>query len=260
MLGSKNIYIVDSRSSILDKEKGKADYTTSHIKGAVFFDLEKELSGEIISGITGRHPLPAKNVFADILGSKGANNTMQYVVYDDGHGGIAARFWWMMRWLGHEAVAVLDGGWKSWVELGLDVSSGIESRSPSVFNVQESLEYVVDAEYVRGILFDNRYQLIDARTADRFAGQNENIDPIAGHIKSAVNKPFLSNIGEDGYWKSDEQLKEGFIDYLDKEELICYCGSGVTACHNILALNKIGKKAKLYPGSWSEWITDAERI
>ena len=257
--------IVDCRHDLVNLAFGREAYAAGHLPGAVFADMETELSGAKRGedGVfRGRHPLPSKEALVETLRGWGVNDGSQVVAYD-AHGGMyAARLWWLLRWLGHEAAAVLDGGLPAWQAIGqpvvTEVVSGkprgsIEARAPFVptVTVAEVLENIKSA----------RRTVVDARAADRFRGENETIDPVGGHIPGARNRFFKDNLQADGRFKAAAQLREEFGAVIeDPSNAIMQCGSGVTACHNLLALEVAGLKgAALYPGSWSEWSADPSR-
>ncbi len=262
-LNSKNWVIIDCRFSLADTESGSRDYLKAHIPNAHYLHLDRDLSGKIIKEQTGRHPLPTVSDFVTTIESIGIKNDTQIVVYDQGHGGIAARLWWMMNWLGHENVAVLDGGWVKWQQENLPTDHTIPIANTSNFipNENHSLIATVENNALHSD-FSELALIVDARTAPRYQGINEPIDPIAGHIPNAINAPFLENL-RNGQFLPIKELQARFEKILNAtkvENTVFYCGSGVTACHNILALRHIGLgMAKLYPGSWSHWITDSNR-
>lgn len=260
-LSDTDCVIVDCRFSLEDPAAGRQEYLKAHIPRAIYAHLDDDLSGPIIPGKTGRHPLPSIEKASSLFGLWGIAEDVQVVAYDQGHGGIAARLWWMLRWLGHEAVAVLDGGWKAWREEGREESEEIHLPLPVNFKVNVQKEAMADKRMVFNNLKTNKYRLIDARIASRYRGEEEPIDPVAGHIPGAINLPFTENLGENGRFLSKAALKQRFDEELKGNAAapaVVYCGSGVTACHNILAMHHAGiKPPKLYPGSWSEWITDA---
>lgn len=263
ILGKENLVVIDCRFSLTDTEYGEHAHLESHIPNAVYAHLDKDLSGEIIQGTTGRHPFPKVEDLVRTLSNWGVDNRSQVVIYDQSHGGIAARLWCLMKWLGHESVAVLDGGWARWEALGLPKESGRVEHSLSTFEPKPIKEMLVDVVFMEEHLNDSEYIYIDARAAERYRGEKEPIDPIAGHIPGAVSLPFLGNLGDDGLFLPKNELAKRFLNILrktDKARPILYCGSGVTACHNLLAFHHLGLYgAKLYPGSWSEWIVDKER-
>ena len=254
--------IVDCRFDLRDTEAGRRAYAESHIPGALYAHLDEDLSGPILPGRTGRHPLPEAADFARTLARLGIWNSSQVIVYDDGSGSMAARMWWMMRWLGHDAVAVLDGGWAAWTAASLPTSEGVESPVNASFNANPRPELVVDAAEMLAKTASGAALVIDARAADRFRGENETLDPVGGHIPGASNLPHDGNL-RDGLFREPAELAARFSELMGNRppsELIFYCGSGVSACHNALALEHAGiGEARLYPGSWSEWITDPAR-
>ncbi len=254
--------IVDVRFRLGDPEAGGAAYRSSHVPGAVYAHLDRDLSGPIRPGQTGRHPLPSVTDLASTLSAWGIDEHTQVVAYDDVGGAFAARLWWQLRQLGHEAVAVLDGGWQAWTTAGGRTSSGEEQRASRIFTPRPLVDRIVDADAVMAALQAGG-RVLDARGADRYRGENESIDPVAGHIPGAGNLPFAGNLGSDGYVLPPAQLEARFRSTLEgtsAEDLIVYCGSGVTAAHNLLAMVHAGLPlARLYAGSWSEWITDPAR-
>ena len=255
--------IVDCRFALADTERGRRDFQAAHIPGARYAHLDEDLSGPVLAGLTGRHPLPDIESFAQTLGGWGIGDGVQVVVYDDATGGIAARLWWMLRWLGHDEVAVLDGGWAQWSRAGLPVQSDPGSRPARVFAIRPRPDLLVDTAEVVAKSQDRPAVLFDSRTADRYRGENENIDPVAGHIPGAINAPYPDNVDPDGLFLPRETLQARFEALLAEtpaDQAIFYCGSGVTAAHNLLAMAHAGLgDARLYAGSWSEWITDPAR-
>jgi len=250
-------FIFDCRSSLADNEYGKNSFTEGHIPGAQFADLNRQLSGPIIPGKTGRHPLPSQESFLEQVRAWGVSNESQVIVYDDNHGAFAARLWWMFRWLGHESVAVLNGGIEEWINSGMSLSTESPTATKSSFQQVPALTKSVTADDV----LDQPGILVDARDAARFRGEVEPIDAVAGHIPGAGCLPFTGNLA-DNKLKTAADLKQRFTDAgIDSgTPVTCYCGSGVTAAHNILALIHAGfAEPTLYSGSWSEWITDPDR-
>lgn len=257
LIDQDHISIFDCRFFLNDKSKGRKLYDESHIPGASYAHLDNDLSGEIISGKTGRHPLPLVEDFEKWLQSRCVKNDHQVIVYDQHHGGIAARLWWMMNWVGHKNVAVLNGGWDAWNNLGLPVSSERIQACRSDFKCQVNQGMVAPIDLVEQYSENRNDNLTDARANTRYHGLNEPIDPVGGHIPGADSKQFIDNLRDDKLWKSKDEVGERFA---GKEDAIMYCGSGVTACHNILAHKYAGLEVpRLYPGSWSEWITDPTR-
>jgi thiosulfate/3-mercaptopyruvate sulfurtransferase len=262
-LDDSNWAIVDARFSLNEPARGRHDYQVAHIPGAIYAHLDDDLSGPIVPGVTGRHPLPDPETFAENLSTWGIADGVQVVVYDDIGGGIAARLWWMLRWLGHDAVAVLDGGFPIWQAAGYPTRSGEESRPRRMFTPRPHPEMVAEVEEVEMLRTDAACRLLDARAGARYRGALEPIDPVAGHIPGAVSVPYGGNLDDDQRFLSPEQLRERFATVLDDvppEKTVVYCGSGVTAAHDILAMTHAGLAGvRLYPGSWSHWITDAQR-
>jgi len=265
-LNDPNWVIIDCRFSLNDTEKGRRDYLLSHIPGAVYAHLDADLCAPIVPGKTGRHPLPSIDQFVRRFSEWGIDNHVQVVAYDDWavvSGAIAARLWWSLRWLGHTAVAVLDGGWFHWQAAGLPVSSGVERRSARTFTHSIRPELLATADEVDRVRQDPAYRVIDSRSADRYRGENETIDPIAGHIPGAIVSAYVENVGEGGLFLPVDQLNKRFrrlIEGVKAENTIFYCGSGVTAAHNMLAMAHAGLgDGRLYVGSWSDWITDPTR-
>ena len=252
--------IVDCRFSLAAVEAGQRAYDEAHIPGAYYVNLDKTLSSAHIAGRTGRHPLPDKNTWINSVTALGIKPQIQVVVYDDAGGAMAARMWWMLRWIGHENVALLDGGWQAWQREGMSITAAIpESPLPADtdYGMLPSLVRIVDA----GAVDESRQALLDARELPRFKGEVEPLDPVAGHIPGAVCSPFSANLDASGCFRTPAELREKFSQALESSKpLVCYCGSGVTAAHNILALKVAGiDEVALYPGSWSEWITDDKR-
>jgi thiosulfate/3-mercaptopyruvate sulfurtransferase len=254
---------VDCRFYLQEPDQGYQDYLEGHIPGAVYAHLDRDLSGAVITGKTGRHPLPDIQDIAEKLSTWGINRRTQVIAYDNLGGAFAARLWWLMRWLGHERVAVLNGGWSAWIESGNVQETQESKRSRRQFAPELQPDLLVDALLVDKIRMDPEYLLIDARSPERYWAIEENIDPVAGHIPGAVSAPFSENLDEDGYFLPDDMLKERFRNLLGdhaSEKTVVYCGSGVTSAHNIIAMLKVGfDMPKLYVGSWSEWITDPAR-
>lgn len=258
-LGQPTLRIVDCRASLQNPEAGRDLYLASHVPGATFADLLRDLSGPIVPGQTGRHPLPALDRFVDKLRSWGIGKLSQVVAYDDAGGAFAARLWWMLRWLGHDAVAVLDGGFPAWVAEGRPVSAEPPLLVAGDFTARPRAELLVSAAELAQ---SRAGKLFDARAPERYRGDVEPIDPVAGHIPGAENLPFAENL-RDGRFKSPAELRQRLAAALGEtqpEDAVVYCGSGVTACHDVLAFAHAGLPLpKLYAGSWSEWITDPSR-
>jgi thiosulfate/3-mercaptopyruvate sulfurtransferase len=257
--------IVDCRFKLADPEQGRKEYKSSHITGAVYAHLDEDLSGPVIKGVTGRHPLPGIEEISEVFSWLGIDRRVQVVAYDNMGGALAAvRVWWLLHWLGHDAVAVLDGGWQAWEEHKLPVSNGVERREKRELIPNPHHELIMSTQEVEQIRMDPRYRLLDARSADRFRGENETIDPIAGHIPGAISASYAGNLNPDGKFQSDASLAVRYKHLIGDtpiEHVVCYCGSGVTAVHDILAMMKAGLgEARLYAGSYSEWITDPKHL
>ncbi|QVM96519.1 sulfurtransferase [Pseudomonas sp. SORT22] len=258
------LVILDCRFALEDIDYGQRSYAEGHIAGAHFADLERDLSGPIIKGVTGRHPLPDPERLVERLRDWGIDNDSEIVLYDDGPGAFAARAWWLLAWLGKRSgVFILDGGLKAWHAAGLPLSLDPPVRREGNFSGEPDASLVLDAAQLGERLGKPELTLIDARGLPRFRGEVEPIDPVAGHIPGAQCAAFTDNLGADGRFLPAEQLNQRFAQKLDKrspEQLVAYCGSGVTACHNLFALALAGYPlGKLYAGSWSEWITDSKR-
>jgi thiosulfate/3-mercaptopyruvate sulfurtransferase len=256
--------VVDCRHDLMNLAAGRDAYASGHLPGAVFADIETVLSGAKTGAdgvFRGRHPLPDKEALAEALRGFGIGDATQVVAYD-AHGGMfAARLWWLLRWLGHEAVAVLDGGMAAWEDAGQPLTSEVRTRPHGALSVRAPFVPTVTVREVLDNLESCKRIVIDARAADRYRGENETIDPVGGHIPGAKNRFFKDNLGPDGRFKDAAQLREEFGALIDDPEAaIMQCGSGVTACHNLLALEVAGLPgAALYPGSWSEWVGDPAR-
>jgi thiosulfate/3-mercaptopyruvate sulfurtransferase len=263
-LGDEDWAVVDCRFDLARPEWGARAFAASHIPHALYAHLDQELSAPRTAQ-SGRHPLPQIESLAATFGRLGIDERVQVVAYDQGSGAFAARLWWLLRWLGHTQVAVLDGGLAAWERAGLPLSTESARRAARRFTVRPDPRLLatgneVVAAVVSGALRRGQQLLVDARSADRFAGENETIDPVAGHIPGARNHPFASNLDAQGRFLEAGQLRrswEGTLRGVPPRQLIAMCGSGVTACHNLLALEIAGLPgARLYAGSWSEWITD----
>ena len=263
--------VFDCTSDLMQPAQGPAQYAQAHIPGAVFADLNRDLSAhggatlaEHPAASGGRHPLPHREVFAQWLRSVGFDNTMQAVVYDRNGANYCGRLWWMLKWVGHDAVAVLDGGLQAWQAAGGAVESTVApSRAPSGFVLRPPLRMLVTAQQVLDALDSGRQTIIDARATPRYRGEVEPLDPVAGHIPGALNRPFGNNIGPDGRFKPAQQLRAEFDTLLAgraPQSVVHQCGSGVSAVPNLLAMEIAGLgPSALFAGSWSEWCSDATR-
>ena len=252
--GDDRVVVCDVRFSLTDHGQGRRDYDEAHIPGARFVDLHTELAG---GDGGGRHPLPTVDEFTDLLGRLGVEPADHVVAYDDAGGAIAARLWWMLRSIGQSRASVLDGGIGAWVAAGLTLTAAVGSVAPTSYPRRPGWTGIVDAD---GVAESIRLggTVIDARSPERFRGDHEPIDARAGHIPGAINVFHGANIGADGTHLSLPELAQRFAGV--GESPIVYCGSGVTACHDLLALSLVGvEQARLYPGSWSEWSADPVR-
>jgi thiosulfate/3-mercaptopyruvate sulfurtransferase len=263
-LAARDWVIIDCRFDLARPDWGAQAFASGHIPRALYAHLDRDLSGPVTPQ-SGRHPLPEVATLAGTLGRFGIDATMQVVAYDQGSGAFAARLWWLLRWLGHTSVAVLDGGFAAWERAGLPVSR--EAFTPAARRFEAHADGAllcrgaeVAAALASGTLASGATLLVDARSADRFAGENETIDAVAGHIPGARNHPFATNHDAQGRFLPAAQLRSAWQRTLggrSPQQLIAMCGSGVTACHNLLALEVAGLSgARLYAGSWSEWIRD----
>lgn len=263
-LNNPNFIIFDCRAELSDPAAGAAAFATAHIPGAQHANLDLDLSDKSRGPhgeFRGRHPLPAREVFIETLRNWGVYPNSQVVVYD-AHGGMfAARLWWMLRWVGHQNVALLDGGLQAWQANGGVLTAALMTRPRGSITLQTSLAPVVSADAVLANLDQPTRLVIDARAPDRFRGENETIDPVAGHIPGAKNRCFKDNLQADGRYKSAEQLRAEFSSLISTpQDTIMQCGSGASACQSLLAMEIAGLSgAALYPGSWSEWSSDPKR-
>jgi len=254
--------VFDCRFQLADPAAGRRAYQRSHIPGACYADLDRDLSGPVTAD-SGRHPLPDPAELATRLGAWGVNENAQVVAYDDAGGAIAARLWWLLRWLGHEKVALLDGGFERWRRQGQLVTDRVAPRAPCAFTPRPDPHGAIDTDALRAALAAGGCRLVDARGAERFRGEHEPIDPVAGHVPGAINVPYSHNLDEQGCFRSAAELQALYgaaLGDVPAGEVVTMCGSGVTACHTLLALEMAGwEGARLYPGSWSEWIRDPKR-
>ncbi len=260
-LGDPAWVVVDCRHDLADPAAGETAYARGHIPGAVFLHLDRDLSAAK-NGRNGRHPLPHIVALAAALGRAGIGPGVQVVAYDDCGGMMAGRLWWLLRWLGHEAVALLDGGLSAWTAAGGALSTVMPEPAARTFTPAPR-DWVLDADQVLTGLGRPDRVIVDARAPDRFRGENESIDPVGGHIPGARNRFFRDNLGPDGRFKPADQLRQEWTEALAgfaPEQVVHQCGSGVSACHNLLAMEIAGLPgARLYAGSWSEWCADPAR-
>lgn len=260
-LTDPTVVVIDCRFELAKPEAGELAYAEGHIPGAAYAHLDRDLSGPK-TGSNGRHPLPPPSVLAATLGRLGIDAATQVVAYDQDNGMHASRLWWLLRWMGHEAVAVLDGGFAAWVADGRAMAAGVEVHAARTFSGAANPNDTVDAAVVGALARSGSARVIDARAPERYRGEIEPIDPVAGHIPGAVNYWFARNL-DNGRFRSAEALRAEFetlVSGVAMDQVVSYCGSGVTGCHNLLALEHAGLRgARLYPGSWSEWVSDPSR-
>jgi len=254
--------IVDVRHNLVDPERwGQDEYAKAHIPNARFAHLDRDLSASR-TGTNGRHPLPTPARAAKVFGQLGIDGSKQVVAYDQGDSTFASRLWWMLRWLGHEAVAVLDGGFAKWTREKRPTTPEVPKVRTATFEVGR-VAPTVSATGVGASLTRHTLLLLDARAAERFRGEVEPLDPVAGHIPGAMNRPYAQNLASDGTFRKAKELRGEFDAMLHgraAEDVVHYCGSGVSSCHNVLAMAIAGfPLTRLYPGSWSEWVADRAR-
>lgn len=259
-LGRPDLAIIDARFTLVNPGAGESAYQTAHLPGAVYAHLDRDMSDMTKQGV-GRHPWPEAATFTAKLGEWGITPQTQVIAYDDGDGAYASRFWALMRMLGHEKVAVLDGGWSRWTALGLPVETHVKKPITAKYTGHFDDSRLLDADDVQARLATGD-MLIDARGADRFRGENEMMDRVAGHVPGAVSRPFPQNL-DNGKFKAPMQLADEFRALLagkSPDQVMVMCGSGVTACHHLLAMERAGLRgARLFTGSWSGWIADPKR-
>lgn len=245
-----------------DSSRGEEDWRVAHLPGAVYAHLDRDLADLCVAG-RGRHPLPSEAAFSATLSRWGIRPGDVVIAYDDGSGAMAARLWWLLRLAGHRAAAVLDGGIAAWRAAGLAEESTMPAHAASDYPVRFDAAAIASSDEVAALAADPARLLLDARAAPRFRGEQEPIDPVAGHVPGAVNRPLQDNLGADGHFKPAELLRAEFTAVLGPRaprDVVLMCGSGVTACHNLLAMAHAGLDgARIYAGSWSEWICDPSR-
>lgn len=261
-LSNADVVVCDCRHDLMDLEKGRRAYAEGHIPGAHFLHLDEALSGKK-TGTNGRHPLPDIAAFASKMGAIGIDTNKRVIAYDDAGGPYAARLWWLLRWLGHDNVAVLDGGINKWLAEGRPTDQNPPNAQPATFVATPKNAMAVDADFLMANIKQSTSVVVDARAPERYRGETEPIDPVAGHIPGALNRLFKNNLNADDTFKTAATLKQEFSELLGGKppsQVINQCGSGVTACHNLLAMEIAGLGgSKLYPGSWSEWCADSAR-
>lgn len=254
--------IIDCRFSLADTNVGELAYGVGHIPGAYYAHLERDLSGAVTES-SGRHPLPEADALCQRLGGWGISSATQVVVYDQGNSAMAARLWWLLRWLGHESVAVLDGGWRQWQAGGWASQQVPHAAVAARYPGKAQRAMCLSSAEVEAGLAEDEILLLDARAPERFCGDAEPIDPVAGHVPGAINRCFQLNVDKRGLFKSPGQLAKEFETLLVRhspQQVVHMCGSGVTACHNLLAMEYAGLSgSRLYVGSWSEWVRDLKR-
>jgi thiosulfate/3-mercaptopyruvate sulfurtransferase len=254
--------ILDCRFDLHDTAWGNRSYEEGHIPGAGYVSLDGDLSGAK-NGLNGRHPLPDPDTLATVFSRLGIDSSTQVIAYDQDNGMYASRLWWLLRWLGHDQVAVLDGGFRKWTAEHRAVRRGGEHRAPRTFAAAVQPGRVVDLAAVERAVEAGDARLVDARAPERFRGETETLDRVAGHIPGAVNHFFKWNLTDEGTFRSPVAIRDRVhesIGSVSPDRMICYCGSGVTACHNLLALAHAGLDGgRLYVGSWSEWSSDPAR-
>lgn len=256
------LVLVDCRHDLMDSSAGRRAYAEAHIPGAIHLHLDEDLSGRK-TGKNGRHPLPEPMALAKRLADVGIGNDSTVIAYDAQGGMYAARLWWSLRWLGHDAVQVLDGGWQAWLTAGGASTTDVPQLPAATFTPNPQADHLVTVADVEANLTSQQFLVVDARAPGRYAGEGETIDPVAGHIPGTANRFFQENLDVQGCFKPATALREAWqnlLQHRNAAETIQQCGSGVTACHNLLALEVAGLRgARLYPGSWSEWCADENR-
>ena len=260
LLGTPGLVVLDCRFDLRHPEAGREAWRQGHVPGAHYAHLDDDMASPADES-SGRHPLPAIDAFAARLGAWGVRADSQVVVYDDAGGAIAGRMWWLLRWAGHPAAALLNGGWSRWTRENRPVSGDAPPESEASYAASARDDLWLTTEAVADALGRDRVQLIDARAPERFSGRQEPLDAVGGHIPGSRNMPFQENLDENGCFKPPEVLRRRFETLAGDARPVCHsCGSGVTACHNLLAMAHAGlEPGRLYVGSWSEWIRDPER-
>ena len=260
LLPSADCVVLDCRFDLSDPLAGEAAWRRGHLPLAHYVHLDRDMAsapGET----SGRHPLPEIDIFGDFLGSVGVTPGVQVVAYDEGAGAIAARMWWLLRWVGHRPVAVLNGGIGKWSREGRPLLAEVPPLRKGRYSTETREDYWIPTDQLESSLPRGDVILVDARDPARYRGDEEPVDSKAGHIPGALNLPFRDNLNEDGTFRSPEELRQRFHSVAQDERSVCHsCGSGVTACHNLLAMAHAGlPPGRLYVGSWSEWIRDPAR-
>lgn len=257
-----SVLVFDCRFDLANTATGEAAWANGHIPGAQYLHIDRDLSGPK-TGSNGRHPLPDRAKLIETLVAHGLTNGQQVVAYDAQGGMYAARLWWLLRWVGHDSVAVLDGGLDAWQAAGQSLTKDVPAKTKGNFTAGAPLSVTTDAQAIQRNLTTHELMVVDARAPDRYRGENETIDPVGGHIPGALNRFFKDNLTADGRFKPAHTLREEFGSLLPAtapDRVVLQCGSGVTACHNLLAMEIAGLHgASLYGGSWSEWVADPSR-
>lgn len=260
-IADPQVRVVDVRWYLTEPARGRAEYQESHIPGAAFVDLDTELSAPRGQG-PGRHPLPSPEAFQAVMERVGISNNTVVIAYDSSGGAAAARLWWLLRYFGHSQVALLNGGWQAWNAAGYTTTAVVPGFVAAQFTATPQPAMLVDADAVEQLRNTPGTLLLDARATERYEGRVEPIDPQAGHIPGARSAPFAGNLNADGTLKNADELRDRYdaLGAAQAERVVCYCGSGVTAAHDVLALYLAGySDAKLYEGSWSDWSSDPSR-
>jgi thiosulfate/3-mercaptopyruvate sulfurtransferase len=261
-LADPALAIVDCRYKLDDQAWGLREYIAGHIPGARYADISHDLAGPL-TGSNGRHPLPDAAALGRTFGRLGIESGVHVVAYDQDTGMHASRLWWLLRWLGHDAVAVLDGGFDKWRAERRPTRSGEERGAPREFTGAPRAGRTMSADEVAAVMHNSDWRLVDARAPERYRGETEPIDKVAGHIPGAANYFFKWSLDERGVFRSADAIRDKIresVGDIPPDRIVCYCGSGITACHSLLALEHAGLYgAKLYPGSWSEWSSDPSR-
>ncbi len=262
-ISNQDWFVFDCRFLLKDPESGLKKFNQGHIPGAQFADMDKDLASPM-TATTGRHPLPDPDELIKKLQSWGINNSSKIICYDDMSGAFAARMWWLLKWLGHNDVAVLDGGIDKWIANGLTVETDVQQKTAGSFSGQANNDMWVDIGFIQKELEQNKINLLDARSSERFTAKDTKTDPVAGHVPGAMSLPFAENLSKQGVFLSADELLQRFASIVkdtEDKEAISMCGSGVTACHNLLAMSIAGlPMTRLFVGSWSEWIKDKGRL
>ncbi len=253
-INNEDVIIVDCRSSLVDKEEGEKSYMQGHIPGAYFLNIHTQLTGEE-SEHGGRNPLPHIDHFLEAMEMMGVTNEKTIVAYDDNKLYNAARLWWQLKYIGFKNIYVLEGGIDHWKDAGYPLSQEVPEKKKGSLTPRIQEELLIDVHGVKKGLKRENFIILDARTKERYTGEFEPIDKIGGHIPGARLFPAHENLKGNGKWKELEQQKERYASVLDKGEVVVYCGSGINACMNFIALDELGQKPKLYVGSWSDWIS-----